>query len=190
MSIKGTKTEQNLLKAFAGESQARNRYVFFAGKARKEGFEQIASLFEETAAQEQEHAKFFFKFLEGGMVEITALFPAGTIGSTTDNLRASAFGERAEWSLLYPESARIAEEEGFETIAQAFKMVAEIEKRHEERYLKLLENIENGEIFSRREKVAWECRTCGYVKFDVKAPEICPFCNESQSHFQCSKSNF
>jgi len=190
MSIKGTKTEQNLLKAFAGESQARNRYTFFAGKAKKEGFEQIAAFFEETAAQEKEHAKLFFKFLEGGMVEITASFPAGIIGSTAENLLASAEGENEEWELVYPEFARTAEEEGFTEIATAFKQVATVEKRHEERYRKLLQNIKNDEAFKRAESMEWACRNCGYVQNGEKAPDICPCCNHPQAYFELKAENY
>jgi len=190
MSIKGTKTEQNLLKSFAGESQARNRYTFFAGKAKKEGFEQIAAFFEETAAQEKEHAKLFFKFLEGGMVEITATYPAGVIGSTAENLLAAAEGENEEWDLLYPEFAQIAEEEGFPKIANAFKLVATVEKRHEERYRKLLQNLENDEVFKRSNKMEWACRNCGYIHNDEKAPNICPCCDHPQAHFELKADNF
>ena len=190
MSIKGSKTEQNLLKSFAGESQARNRYTFFASIARKDGFEQIASFFEETAAQEKEHAKLFFKFLEGGMVEITASYPAGVIGTTAENLLASAQGEHEEWDLLYPEFARVAEEEGFHKIALAFKMVAAVEKRHEERYRKLLKNVEDGKVFKRDSKMTWACRNCGFLHNGEKAPEICPCCDHSQAHFELVADNF
>jgi len=190
MSIKGTQTEQNLLKAFAGESQARNRYTYFAGKARKDGFEQIAAFFEETAAQEKEHAKLFFKFLEGGMVEITAMFPAGVIGNTAENLLASAEGEHEEWNLLYPEFARIAEEEGFVKIAETFKLIASVEKRHEERYRKLLQNIENDEVFKRSDKVLWVCRNCGYAYYGEKTPDICPCCHHLQAFFELKAENF
>ena len=190
MSIKGTKTEQNLLKAFAGESQARNRYTFFASKAKKDGFEQIAAFFEETAAQEKEHAKLFFKFLEGGMVEITATFPAGVIGSTAENLLASADGEHEEWNLLYPEFARIAEEEGFPKIATAFKLVASVEVRHEERYRKLLQNIENDKVFKRSDKMVWACRNCGFIHSDEKAPESCPCCDHPQAYFELIANNY
>jgi len=190
MSIKGTKTEQNLLKSFAGESQARNRYTFFASKAKKDGFEQIAAFFEETAAQEKEHAKLFFKFLEGGMVEITATFPAGVIGSTAENLLASSEGEHEEWDLLYPEFARIAEEEGFPQVATAFKLVATVEKRHEERYRKLLQNVENGEVFKRPDKMVWACRNCGYLHYGEKALDVCPCCHHSQAHFELKADNF
>ena len=190
MSIKGTQTEQNLLKAFAGESQARNRYTFFASKARKDGFEQIAAFFEETAAQEKEHAKLFFKFLEGGMVEITATFPAGVIGSTAENLLASAEGEHEEWDLVYPEFAQIAEKEGFAKIAEAFKLVATVEKAHEERFRKLLQNIENGKVFQRSDKREWSCRNCGFVHNDEKSPEICPCCDHPQAFFELKADNF
>jgi len=190
MSIKGTQTEQNLLKSFAGESQARNRYTFFASKARKDGFEQIAAFFEETAAQEKEHAKLFFKFLEGGMVEITASFPAGIIGSTAENLLASADGEHEEWDLLYPEFARIAEEEGFEKIATAFNLVASVEQRHEKRYRKLLFNLEKDEVFKRSDKAIWACRNCGYLSYGEKAPATCPCCDHPQAYFELKAENF
>jgi rubrerythrin len=190
MSIKGTKTEQNLLKAFAGESQARNRYTFFASRARKDGFEQIAAIFEETAAQEKEHAKIFFKFLEGGMVEITASYPAGMIGSTAENLLAAAAGELEEWDLLYPEFARMAEEEGFKEIATAFKMVATVEVRHEKRYRKLLQNLENDKVFKRSNKVMWSCRNCGYLHHGKIAPELCPSCQHLQTYFELHAENY
>ena len=190
MNLKGTKTEQNLLKSFAGESQARNRYTFFASKARKDGFEQIAAIFEETAAQEKEHAKLFFKFLEGGMVEITASFPAGVIGSTAENLLAAANGENEEWELLYPEFAKIAKEEGFPKVALAFKLVAVVEKRHEERYRKLLQNVENDQVFKRSDKFTWSCRNCGYLYADKQAPNICPCCDHPQAHFELIAENF
>ena len=190
MSLKGTKTEQNLLQSFAGESQARNRYTFFASKARKEGFEQISAFFTETAAQEKEHAELFFKFLEGGMVEITASFPAGVIGSTADNLLAAAEGEHEEWDLLYPEFARVAEEEGFPAIAIAFRLVAIVEKRHEDRYRKLLQNIENDEVFKRADKTVWACRNCGYLHEGEEAPESCPCCQHPQAYFEVKVDNF
>jgi rubrerythrin len=190
MSIKGTQTEQNLLKAFAGESQARNRYTFFASKAKKDGFEQIAAFFEETAAQEKEHAKLFFKLLEGGMVEITASFPAGVIGSTAENLLASANGEHEEWDLLYPEFAAIAEVEGFPKIAKTFKLVATVEKRHEERYRKLLQNIQNNEVFSRSNKMEWACRNCGYIHHGEKVTEDCPCCQHPQAYFELKADNY
>jgi rubrerythrin len=190
MSIKETKTEQNLLKSFAGESQARNRYTYFAGKARKDGFEQIAAFFEETAAQEKEHAKLFFKFLEGGMLEITASFPAGVIGSTAENLHAAADGEHEEWDLLYPEFARVAEEEGFGKIASAFKLVATVEKSHEERYRKLLQSIEKDEVFKRSNKTVWMCRNCGYLHYGENAPEKCPCCDHPQAYFELKSENY
>jgi len=190
MSIKGTQTEQNLLKSFAGESQARNRYTFFASKAKKDGFEQIAAFFEETAAQEKEHAKLFFKFLEGGMVEITATFPAGVIGSTAENLLAAAEGEKEEWTEVYPEFAKIAEEEGFSKIAEAFKLVATVEKRHEERYRKLLKNIENDVVFNRSEKMEWACRNCGYIHNGETALELCPCCHHPQAYFELKAGNY
>jgi rubrerythrin len=190
MSIKGTKTEQNLLKAFAGESQARNRYTFFASKAKKDGFEQIAAFFEETAAQEKEHAKLFFKFLEGGMVEITATFPAGAIGTTAENLLASAEGEHEEWTEAYPEFARIAEQEGFTKVATTFKLVASVEKTHEERYWKLLQNIENDTVFKRTEKMVWTCRNCGYTDNGENAPDNCPCCKHPQSYFELKAGNY
>jgi len=190
MSIKGTQTEQNLLKSFAGESQARNRYTFFASKAKKDGFEQIAAIFEETASQEKEHAKLFFKFLEGGMVEITATYPAGVIGSTAENLLAAANGEHEEWSIDYPEFARVAEKEGFKEIATAFRLVAEVEKRHEERYRKLLQNIEKDEVFKRSEKVIWACRNCGYLHRDEIAPNMCPCCNHPKTYFELQAENY
>ena len=190
MSIQGTKTEQNLLKSFAGESQARNRYTSFASEAKKDGFEQIAAIFEETAAQEKEHAKLFFKYLEGGMIEITATFPAGVIGSTTENLLASANGEHEEWDLLYPEFARIAEKEGFPNIAETFTLVAVVERAHEERFRKLLHNVENDRVFKRVNKDAWTCRNCGFVECGEEAPDICPCCNHPQAFFELRTYNY
>ncbi|MBN2520289.1 MAG: rubrerythrin family protein, partial [Bacteroidales bacterium] len=175
-SIKGTKTEQNLLKAFAGESQARNRYEFFASVAKKEGYVQISNIFMETASQEKEHAKRFFKFLEGGMVEITASYPAGIIGTTAENLKAAAEGENEEWSELYPEFAEIAEKEGFADVATAFKSIAKVEAEHEKRYLKLLQNISEDKVFMKDGKVWWKCINCGYVYEAKKAFENCPAC--------------
>jgi len=189
-SIKGTKTEQNLLKAFAGESQARNRYNYFASVAKKEGLEQIAALFEETALNEKEHAKRFFKFLEGGMVEITASYPAGIISNTLDNLKAAADGENEEWSELYPEFAKIAEEEGFKEVAMAFKMIAKVEKAHEERYRKLYDNLQNGKVFKREGKVIWKCRNCGFLHEGMAAPQKCPACDHPQSFFEIAEFNF
>ncbi|MDP3451668.1 MAG: rubrerythrin family protein [Bacteroidales bacterium] len=189
-SIKGTRTEQNLLKAFAGESQARSRYVYFASVAKKEGYLQIAAVFEETAEQEKEHAKRFFKFLEGGMVEITASYPAGIIGTTADNLAAAAAGENEEWSELYPEFAAIAMEEGFPKVATAFKMIAKVEAEHEARYRKLLERVEEGKVFQRDEDIEWQCRNCGYVHKGKKALENCPACDHPKEYFEPKKNNY
>ncbi len=189
-SLKGTKTEQNLLKAFAGESQARNRYEFFAKQAKKEGLEQIAGLFQQTADQEKEHAKRFFKFLEGGMVEITAAYPAGVIGNTAENLKAAAAGENEEWTELYPMFADIAKEEGFAEIATAFRMIAKVEEQHEKRYLKLLENLETGVVFEKDGQVYWMCRNCGYIHKGKKAPKQCPACLHPQSYFELKAENY
>jgi rubrerythrin len=189
-SIKGTKTEQNLLKAFAGESQARTRYTFFASKAKKEGYEQIAGVFLETADQEKEHAERFFKFLEGGPVEITATFPAGVIGTTVENLYAAAEGENEEWNELYPAFAAIAEEEGFPQIAVAFKKIATVELQHEKRYLKLLANIETDTVFKKGEEIEWQCRNCGYVHTGKEAPGTCPACLHPQAYFEPKKNNY
>jgi rubrerythrin len=183
-SLKGTKTEQNLLKAFAGESQARMRYDYFAKQAKKEGLEQIAAIFDETAMNEKEHAKRFFKFLEGGMVEITASYPAGIIGTTMENLKAAAEGENEEWTELYPMFADIAEEEGFKAVAVAFRMIAEVEKAHEARYLKLYNNLENGQVFERDGTIVWKCRNCGFLHEGKKAPKTCPACLHPQSYFE------
>ncbi|MDR0567200.1 MAG: rubrerythrin family protein [Prevotellaceae bacterium] len=190
MSLKGTNTEQNLLKAFAGESQARNRYTFFSKVAKKEGYEQIAAIFAETAGNEEEHAKLFFKYLEGGPLEITATFPAGVIGSTTQNLLAAASGEQEEWEQLYPEFAQIAEKEGFPAIAETFRRVALVEKHHEERYRKLLQNIERGEAFVKPEQTLWKCRNCGYVHEGAAAPDSCPACKHPQAYFELLADNF
>ncbi|QQS50033.1 MAG: rubrerythrin family protein [Bacteroidota bacterium] len=189
-SIKGTKTEQNLLKAFAGESQARNRYDFFASVAKKEGYEQIAAIFQETANQEKEHAKRFFKFLEGGMTEITASYPAGNIGTTVDNLLAAAAGENEEWTELYPHFAEIAKEEGFPKVAAAFRMIAKVEEQHEKRYRKLAKNIEEGTVFLKDGKVFWVCRNCGYVYEAEKALDMCPACEHSKSFMQLFEENY
>ncbi|MDH6313899.1 rubrerythrin [Parabacteroides sp. PFB2-10] len=189
-SIKGTRTEQNLLKAFAGESQARTRYTFFASVAKKEGYEQIAGVFMETAEQEKEHAKRFFKFLEGGMVEITASYPAGRIGTTAENLLAAAEGELEEWDELYPEFAAIAEEEGFKQIAIAFRMIAKVEVEHEKRYRQLLENIELNKVFEKDEAIKWQCRNCGYVHEGKNAPQKCPACEHPQAFFEPMKENY
>ena len=180
-SIKGTRTEQNLLKAFAGESQARSRYVFFASKAKKEGYEQIAGVFAETAEQEKEHAERFFKFLEGGMVEI---------GTTQENLLAAAQGENEEWDVLYPEFAKVAAEEGFPEIATAFRMIATVEAEHEKRYLKLLSRLTDGNFFKRDGKIWWQCRNCGYVCEASEAPQMCPACKHPQAYFEPKKENY
>ena len=190
MNIKGTKTEQNLLKSFAGESQARNRYTFFARAATKEGFEQIAGVFLETAEQEKEHAKRFFKFLEGGMLEITATFPAGKIGTTAENLKAAAEGENEEWAEMYPEFAKVAEEEGFTAIAAVFRHIATVEAEHEKRYRTLLERVENGKFFERDEEIIWQCRNCGYIYKGKSAPKACPACAHPQAFFEEKKNNY
>jgi rubrerythrin len=189
-SVKGTKTEKNLLAAFAGESQARNRYTYFAGKAKKEGYEQIAFIFEETANQEKEHAKRFFSFLEGGEVEITGSFPAGTIGSTIENLNAAASGEKHEHTSLYPSFAKTAREEGFEAIAVVFEKVSVAEKQHEKRYRDLAANIEAGRVFKRKEKTVWRCRNCGYLHEDGEAPDLCPACAHPRAHFELLGENY
>jgi len=189
-SIKGTKTEQNLLKAFAGESQARMRYDYFSKQAKKEGLEQIAALFAETAINEKAHAKRFFSFLEGGMVEITAMYPAGIVGTTLENLKAAADGENEEWTLLYPEFAKIAEEEGFKEVAAAFKLIAKVEKAHEERYRTLYNNLEEGKVFEKNGKVVWKCRECGYLHEGEKAPKTCPACLHPQAYFEIQETNY
>ena len=189
-SLKGTKTLGNLIKAFAGESQARSRYVYFASVAKKEGYQQIAAIFEETAEQEKEHAKRFFKFLEGGMVEITACYPAGIIGTTAQNLEAAAAGENEEWTELYPEFAKIATEEGFPQVATAFKMIAKVEAEHEARYRALLERVIAEKVFEREEEIEWQCRNCGYVHKGKKALENCPACQHPKEFFEPKKNNY
>jgi rubrerythrin len=189
-SIKGTKTELNLLKAFAGESQAKNRYTFFSKIAKKEGFEQISALFMETAIQEQSHAKIFFKFLEGGPVEITATYPAGNLGTTLENLKAAASGENEEWTALYPHFAEVAKEEGFPRIASKFKLIAIVEDEHEKRYLKLLKNLEENKVFQKDESQRWVCRECGYVHEGTKAPNMCPCCEHPQAYFEIQANNY
>jgi rubrerythrin len=189
-TLKGTKTEQNLLKAFAGESQARNRYEFFASVARKEGFEQIANIFMETSNQEKEHAKRFFKFLEGGTAEITASYPAGIIGTTKENLKAAAEGEHEEWSELYPNFSEIAKEEGFPEIATAFKMIAKVETEHERRYLKFLQNVSADKVFMKDGKVWWKCLNCGYVYESDKALDVCPVCLHPKAFMQVREENY
>jgi len=189
-SIKGTKTEQNLLKAFAGESQARNRYTYFASVAKKEGYEQISAIFLETAEQEKEHAKRFFQFLEGGVVEITASYPAGIIATTPENLLAAAEGENEEWTIIYKNFADIASEEGFPQIATAFRMIARVEAEHEARYRKLLANIQDGSVFKKEEEIEWQCRNCGYVHKGKSAPDSCPACSHPQAFFEPKKTNY
>jgi rubrerythrin len=188
--LSGTQTEKNLLAAFAGESQARNRYTFFAGRARKDGFAQIAAIFEETANQEKEHAKRFFQFLEGGELGISAYYPAGKIGSTLDNLLAAAAGERHEHTTLYPEFSRIAREEGFTGIAQVISAIAVAEKQHEKRYRDLASNIEKGEVFKKDEDVVWRCLNCGYLHHGAEAPEACPACAHPRDYFEILGENW
>jgi rubrerythrin len=190
MSIKGTKTEKNLLTAFAGESQARNRYSYFASQARKECYEQIAAIFEETANQEKEHAKREFKFLEGGEVEIAAAFPAGVIGNTLENLKAAAAGEHYEQTQMYPEFAKAAEQEGFTEIAEVFNNIAIAERRHEQRYIALSKNIEQGKVFKREKPVRWVCRNCGYVHKGTEPPDVCPSCTHPKAHFELEAVNY
>ena len=189
-SIRGTRTEKNLLKAFAGESQAKNRYTFFAKQAKKEGFEQIAAIFTETALHEESHAKSFFRFLEGGAIEITAVYPGGLIGSTAENLKAAAEGEHEEWTELYPEFSKIAEEEGFQKAAIAFKLIAAVEEHHEKRYRKLLNNLERNKVFEKDEKTYWICRKCGYVHYGIKALQNCPACNHPIAYFEVMQENY
>ncbi len=189
-SLKGTKTEKNLLASFAGESQARNRYTYFVGVAKKEGYEQIAAIFQDTADNEKEHAKVFFKFLEGGETEITAAYPAGKIGTTLENLKAAAAGENMEWGLLYPNAAKIAEEEGFKEVAAAFKNIAKVEKGHEQRYLALAKNIEHKQVFKKDQPVRWRCRNCGYIHEGPNAPELCPACKHPQAYYEVSAENY
>ncbi|MDD5529989.1 MAG: rubrerythrin family protein [bacterium] len=189
-SLKGTKTEKNLLKAFAGESQARNRYTYFSSQAKKEGFEQISAIFTDTADNEKEHAKRLFKFLEGGDLEISAAFPAGKIGETAENLKASAEGENHEYTTMYPEFAQIAKEEGFNEIAQAFRAIGEAEKGHEKRYLDLLENIKKNRVFKREKAVKWRCRNCGYIHECDEAPEKCPACTHPKAYFELLSENY
>ena len=189
-SIKGTQTEKNLLTSFAGESQARMRYTYFASVAKKEGYEQIAAIFTETADQEKEHAKRMFKWLEGGMVEITASYPAGIISTTAENLTAAAAGENEDWTADYPHFADVADAEGFPAIAIMYRNIAVAEKAHEERNLALLNNIENGTEFKKAEETVWQCRNCGYVHVGTEAPEACPACAHPQAHFEVKKTNY
>ena len=190
MELIGSQTEKNLLAAFAGESQARNRYTYFAGQAKKEGYEQIAAIFAETADQEKEHAKRDFKFLQGGDVEIKAAFPAGVIGNTKENLLAAAAGEHYETTEMYPGFADVADEEGFSEIAEVFRNIAIAEKRHEERYAALAKNITNGVVFKREKPVRWVCRNCGYVHEGTEAPDVCPSCAHPQAHFELEAANY
>ena len=189
-SIKGTQTEKNLLTSFAGESQARMRYSYFASVAMKEGYEQIAAIFTETADQEKEHAKRMFKWLEGGMVEITASYPAGVIGTTAENLKAAAAGENEEWTADYPHFADVADEEGFPAIAAMYRNIAIAEKPHEERYLAFLSNIENESVFKKEEETVWQCRNCGFVHEGKEAPKACPACLHPQAYFEVKKTNY
>ena len=188
--LKGSQTEKNLLKSFAGESQARNRYTYFAGQARKDGYVQIADIFEETANQEKEHAKRFFKFLEGDEVEVTAAFPAGVIGTTLENLNAAADGEHFEHTEMYPGFAKIAREEGFDPIAAVWEKISVAEKQHEKRYRDLAANIEAGRVFKREESVVWRCRNCGYLHEGTEAPISCPACVHPQAHFELLGENW
>ena len=189
-SIKGTKTEKNLLASFAGESQARNRYTYFASVAKKEGFEQIANIFLETAENEKEHAKIFFKHLEGGDVEITAAYPAGVIGDTKSNLEAAAAGENMEWTTLYANFAKIAREEGFLEVAISYEQISKVEKFHESRYRKLIANIAGNEVFKKKSTVKWHCTNCGYVHEGPEAPKECPACKHPQSYYEVLAENY
>lgn len=189
-SVKGTKTEQNLLKSFAGESQARNRYTYFSSVAKKEGLEQIANIFTETAENEKEHAKIFFKHLEGGDVEITAVYPAGVIKDTKNNLGEAAAGENMEWTILYADFAKIAKDEGFSEIARSFEQVAKVEKFHESRYRKLINNLANGKIFKKKASIKWHCTNCGYVFEGTEAPKECPACKHPQAFFEVLAENY
>ena len=190
MELKGSKTQKNLITAFAGESQARNRYTFFTSKAKKEGLVQIADIFEETANQEREHAKRLFKFMTGGDAEIAAAFPFGIIGDTVDNLRAGAAGENYEWTTMYPNFAKTAREEGFDEIAAAMESIAVAEKQHEKRYLALAKNIDEGKVFKKGSAVVWRCRNCGYLHEGPEAPDVCPACAHEQAHFELLGENW
>ena len=190
MDLKGSRTERNLLAAFTGESQARTRYTFFASVAKKEGYEQISAIFQETADNEKEHAELFFKLLSGGMVEIKAAYPAGVIGSTRENLKEAADGEKLEWGTLYPDFAKVAEEEGFKGAARTFRNVAMVENHHERRYRKLLANIEQDKVFKKDSPIMWKCRNCGYVFEGSEAPEKCPVCAHAKSYFEVWRENY
>ncbi|MBT8356230.1 MAG: rubrerythrin family protein [Deltaproteobacteria bacterium] len=189
-NLQGTQTEKNILTAFSGESQARNRYSYFTSKAKKEGYVQIASIFEETANQEKEHAKRLFKLLEGGEVEVTGAFPAGVIGTTVENLKGAAAGENYEHTIMYPEFAKVARDEGFDAVAAIFEAIAVAEKQHEKRYNDLVANIEAGRVFKREEKVVWRCRNCGYLHEGTEAPDTCPACDHPQAHFELLGENY
>ncbi len=189
-SIKGTQTEKNLLASFAGESQARNRYTYFASVARKAGFEQISAIFLETAENEREHAKRFFKLLEGGELEIVAAYPAGVIGDTAANLEAAAAGENLEWTKLYKEAAEVADKEGFPEVAKQFQEIAEVEAEHEKRYRKLLKNVREGKVFKKDTVVKWKCRNCGYVSEGIEAPTKCPACDHAQAFYELMAENY
>ena len=189
-SVKGTQTEKNLLKAFAGESQARNRYTYFASAARKEGYEQIANIFMETAENEKEHAKVFFKYLEGGDTEITAAYPAGMIKDTKANLEAAAAGENMEWTILYADFARTARDEGFTDIADSFEQIAKVEKFHESRYRKLMSNVATGEVFKKKSTIKWHCTNCGYVHEGPEAPDECPACKHPRAYYEVLAENY
>lgn len=190
MSLQGTQTEKNILTAFCGESQARNRYTYFSAQAKKEGFVQISAIFEETANQEREHAKRLYKMLEGGEVEISASFPAGVIGTTAENLAEAAGGENYEYTTMYPDFAETARNEGFPEIADIFLSIAVAEKYHEQRYLKLLANIQSNQVFSRQQSTTWRCRNCGYLHEGTTAPDACPACNHAQAHFELNPTNY
>jgi rubrerythrin len=190
MDLKGSQTEKNLLAAFAGESQARTRYTFFASAAKKEGYEQIAAIFQETADNEKEHAQLFFKHLKGGMVEITATYPAGIINTTAENLEAAAEGEKLEWGTLYPNFAEVAGKEGFEDVARTFRGVAKVEGYHERRYRKLLANVESAKVFKKDSPIKWKCRNCGYVYEGSEVPEKCPICEHPRSYFEVWCENY
>ncbi len=190
MKLTGTETEKNLLKSFAGESQARNRYTFFASTAKKEGYEQISAIFLETADNEKEHAWVFFKHLEGGKVEITAMYPAGKIGKTEDNLLAAAEGEKEEWGKLYPEFEQVARNEGFKAVADSFKEIAEVEQQHEKRYRTLLDSLRRGALFKKDKVVTWKCRNCGYVHDGKEAPESCPACKHPRAYYELLAENY
>jgi rubrerythrin len=189
-SLKGTQTEKNLLASFAGESQARNRYTYFASQAKKEEFEQISAIFLDTAENEKEHAKIFFKYLQGGMVEISAMYPAGVIGTTAENLKEAADGEKMEWGTLYPKFADVAEKEGFKDVALSFRNIAKAEAQHEKRYRKLLENVQKKQVFKKDRPVKWRCRNCGYVHEGPEAPEKCPACQHPQSYYELLVENY